>query len=702
MKLTNRQLIFIAIFCLTLLGITCWIIFVEYDRPWKKYQQGFAQLQYDIAPGRKFERSEKSIKQLWLKDFAETDRCTTCHPGADKPGFENAPQPYKTHSGDYLKHHPVEQYGCVICHEGQGAALTVEAAHGEAGNWPRPVLTGALAQSSCGKCHFMGQALPSDSAIAGAEIYSEGWRLFQEYNCIGCHKLKGDKRPEYIGPPLASIGSKVNKDWLVGWLKNPEGYLPETRMPRFNITDEEIEYIAEYLLSLKTVLRRGTPRRAPADNNGEKLVESLGCLGCHTINNKGNAFAPDLSDIGNKVNQDWLFQWLKKPGEFNSKTRMPDVMLSETEAGNVTAYLMTLKHPHPNPPPSRGRGSDGRYLSEEVNQYGKLKIKYSPSPGGRGSGGGGSLANEIEKGRKLVKAFGCTGCHEIGSLIFQYDAPELSGMGDKRIDELFFGNMTADEKDLISWLRIKVTDPGRFNTDKMAVRMPVYKFSGKQAEALVVFLLSLRKDYVPPKYIRNMFDPDRAGIRGKKVFEKHNCSGCHPLNKAGGNIAPDLTDAGKKARSEWLFSFLERPHKIRPFQILKARMPDFKLSSKDINDVIEYLYFISGEPYPFDSEPKREIPPEDVFDGEKLYQEVFACSSCHTVGGQGGEIGPDNTDLASRLKREWLERWMRDPQAIKPDVRMPKFKFEDWEFTALTNYLMTMGKYRFVQVRNSD
>lgn len=673
MKLSYRQHIFIAIFCSVLLGTALWAIYAEYNRPWKHYQKEFAQLAESGAQKTPVNIRAEKVRQLWLRELGEVDRCTTCHLGANKPGFEDAPQPYKTHSGNYLKKHPVETFGCVICHEGQGTALTVEGAHGEVGNWPKPVLKGVFAQSSCGKCHVMEQALPLDSELGGAPVYSYGWRLFQEYGCTGCHQLKGNKRPDYIAPSLTSIGSKVNKDWMKRWLKNPKDYLPSGRMPRFNLTKEEIENVADYLMSRAVLQYAPTVHVESLNkydiNDGEILFTSLGCSGCHKINSKGSSFAPDLSDIGSKVNPQWLFKRLQNPGAFQSKKRMPDMKLGEDEVRRITAYLMTLKRPRP--AGSLHADSDRR----------------------------GPQTENIEKGKKLVRDLGCAACHEIEGLSFAYNAPELDGIGDKRVDELFFGNITGIEKDLIRWMKIKVRDPGRFNTDRMAARMPDYNFNEKQAEAMAVFLLGRHRDPVPEKYTRNMFHAEKADIRGKRIFETYNCLGCHQLDGKGGTLAPVLTGAGKKSRPEWLFSFLKNPDKIRPPQILKAGMPDFNLSDSDIRDVIEYLCLLSGEPYPYKVEPNREIPPEDVFDGEKLYQEVFACTSCHTAGGRGGEIGPDHTDLASRLKREWIEQWLRDPQSITPDVRMPRYTFKDWEFEALTNYLMTMGKYRFVHVR---
>ena len=338
MKLTRNQLILNAVFCLILLTVIIWALYTEYDRPWKKYQKD-------------------KIQQLWLEDLGETDRCITCHQGIDKSDFINKPQPFKTHSSDYLKNHKVEKFGCVVCHEGQGAALTVDAAHGNAENWTRPVLKGFFVQSSCGKCHLMDQRLPLSVELQGASVFIEGWKLFNEYNCIGCHKLKGYERPERIGPALTAIGNKVNRDWLIKWLKDPKEYLKNTKMPGPKLSDNEIGYMADYLLSLTgggekqagrpySIKASGKAPDLPGNGGsveGKKLVKELGCLGCHMIEEKGNNFAPDLSGIGNKVNTDWTYRFLKDPKAYDPKTMIPDIVMSEEEIQNIAAYLVTLK-----------------------------------------------------------------------------------------------------------------------------------------------------------------------------------------------------------------------------------------------------------------------------------------------------------------------------------------------------------------------
>jgi mono/diheme cytochrome c family protein len=708
MKLTRNQLILNAVFCLILVAVIIWALYAEYDRPWKKYQK------------------DKKIQQLWLSELDIVDRCSTCHQGIDKSGAGDKPQPFKTHSGNYLKHHKVEKFGCVVCHEGQGAALTVDAAHDDVKNWTKPVLKGSFAQSSCGKCHPMNHRLPLTVELKGAPVFIQGWKLFNEYNCIGCHKMPGYKRPDRIGPSLTAIGSKVNRDWLLKWLKDPKEYLKNTKMPGPKLSDKEIGHMADYLLSLAVVnenpptspffkggvyspLSRGVRGVSPplekggkggfekADSvEGKNLVKELGCLGCHMIDEKGNNFAPDLSGIGNKVNADWPYRFLKNPKTYDPKAMIPDILISEEEIQNITAYLMTLKknkYDMKNPPRSPFfKGGIYSPLSRGVRGV-------SPSLVKRGEG---RFIDNINKGKKLVKDKGCTGCHEIEKLPKGYDAPPLDGTGNKRIDELYWGNIKDIKKTLADWLLIKVMHPEKFATDKIVTRMPNYRFNEQQAKSLVTFLLGMKKDAVPVKYMKTLVEPDSPEIRGKKVFEKYNCLGCHKLNKKGGDVSVDLTKEGKKSRPDWLFAFLKTPYKIRPDQMLKARMPDFKLSKEEINDVIEYLALLAEVPYPYNFEPKKEVHPEDIDDGEKLYYEIFACIGCHSINGRGGQVGPDHTDVASRLTKEWIEQWLKDPQAIQSDVRMPKFKFQKWEFEALTNYLLTLGKYRFVQVKKTD
>src|SRR6202521_3162391 len=63
------------------------------------------------------------IQQTSIDDFdrnafdqavARVDRCQSCHMGIDKKGFENAPEPFRTHPNfeQVILKHPPEKLGC--------------------------------------------------------------------------------------------------------------------------------------------------------------------------------------------------------------------------------------------------------------------------------------------------------------------------------------------------------------------------------------------------------------------------------------------------------------------------------------------------------------------------------------------------------------------------------------------------------------
>src|SRR5213593_4179618 len=56
-----------------------------------------------------------------FKAIPRVDRCTTCHQGIDQKGFQDAPQPFRTHPNLDLyissaSPHPMETFGCNTWH----------------------------------------------------------------------------------------------------------------------------------------------------------------------------------------------------------------------------------------------------------------------------------------------------------------------------------------------------------------------------------------------------------------------------------------------------------------------------------------------------------------------------------------------------------------------------------------------------------
>ena len=116
-----------------------------------------------------------------------------------------------------------------------------------------------------------------------ARWIQEGETIFRMARCISCHLVDG--KGGTIAPDLVNITTKVQLDWLFDWIKNPRAYQPNTKMPHYRFTDQEILKIITYLNSLKTSEISSDDENFAYSSGevkrGEKLVIEYGCLGCH-------------------------------------------------------------------------------------------------------------------------------------------------------------------------------------------------------------------------------------------------------------------------------------------------------------------------------------------------------------------------------------------------------------------------------------
>ena len=335
------------------------------------------------APMLDFMAPTLRIQQVVLEDLTDdyhfakvqkVDRCTTCHLGIDQKGFEEAQQPFRTHSklDLYLgstSPHPVEKFGCTVCHGGNGHSVSFkDSAHmpqsheqGEAWRkkyhweklekWDPNMLPLNHVQASCVKCHTSVVEVPQ------ADRLNEGRVLAQRFGCVNCHKIQGYENRWKGGASLENVQSKLDKEWIVKWLEDPKVFRPSTKMPKVfhlsnNTSQEEfdrdnaaIQSIATYLIKNSEPVDLGSPPVSGDAASGEKLVKEIGCLGCHgAAGMKIDSYAAELSSLGSKVKSEWLYTWLKDPKHYLRNTRMPNLRLTDQQAADITAYLLLQKN----------------------------------------------------------------------------------------------------------------------------------------------------------------------------------------------------------------------------------------------------------------------------------------------------------------------------------------------------------------------
>jgi len=89
----------------------------------------------------------------------------------------------------------------------------------------------------------------SDNHENLTEQVARGKLVWEENNCIGCHTLLGEGA--YFAPELGNVYLRFGKstEAIKGFIKGrPANGIPGRRsMPQFNLTDEQLNDVAEFL-----------------------------------------------------------------------------------------------------------------------------------------------------------------------------------------------------------------------------------------------------------------------------------------------------------------------------------------------------------------------------------------------------------------------------------------------------------------------
>ncbi|MBS1903204.1 MAG: c-type cytochrome [Bacteroidetes bacterium] len=704
-----------------------------------------------IAIDRKIEAVDKmpiQVKQTVLYNYEKTnfnnlkmrvDRCETCHLSYADPLFKNDtlisgdkteianwkkankyndPEHYKIKTnGDtvvavvsalyrmhpnvdlMIKKHRVGEptapgvLGCTSCHEGQGQSIVSEEfAHGFERHWSQPLLTGHYVESSCQNCHS------GKFDFEDAKYISMGKKLFIGFGCYGCHPMPGLEEQTGQGPSLLNVSKKVTADWMYQWIKNPRGWSHSTRMPNFMFTDEEARQVTAFIMD-----RSKESNYAPLAHRsgggdalkGKQTFFDAGCVACHSIDDyksddlmrvkEGNSFGPNLNKEGSKVTAEWLFDWLKNPKNYQAHSRMPSLRLSDDEASDLTAYLM-----------------------QHTGSNDSVKTGFT-----------GSLTNaaDITAGEKLVKGYGCFGCHQIKGLEKESKVSvSLSTFGKKTPGELFYGDLDGkvlegwrhtfekaglplgqvdeaeihESQDWYTWTVGKMMNSRIYATERITQKMPNFQMSTQEAYALSVFLRSQTGVYVAPGYGDSKTEANQVAVdKGRFFTYWNNCVGCHKIESGGGYVAkfinekyagdqniayftpPFLGPEGSRVQENWLHTFLQGPVKIRP--LVKMRMPSYGFSDDDISLATNYFLGLHKRPFVltnYEYQANASMVPH----GKEMFDKL-KCLSCHYVGttGEATAKAPNLANVKKRLRPDWITTWISRPDSVMPGTPMTAF-----------------------------
>jgi len=185
-------------------------------------------------------------------------------------------------------------------------------------------------------------------------------------------------------------------------------------------------------------------------------------------------------------------------------------------------------------------------------------------------------------------------------------------------------------------------------------------------------------------------------VRGKHLFDKNNCMGCHTILGEGAYYAPELTKVYERRGVAFITAMLTDPELMYPGQ---RKMVKYNFSDQEKQDLVAFFQWIGEmDLNGFPAKPSLgQIVAGNTGAGNVsssivkrtnrplLFNQM--CIACHTLEGQGGAIGPALDGVGSRRTAEYIHAWLANPAAIKADSKMPKLPLSESDITELTAFL---------------
>ncbi len=519
-----------------------------------------------------------------FKEVQRTDRCASCHIfidrgtppdntiGFDKESLRNLDSPtLKTSDISVYSHHPrldlfvgsnsphpVEKFGCTICHSGQGGSATFnfayhspdrgktngdefesylhkkdrwEKEHGWHASlhpdylWDFPMTHARFVESSCLKCHHQVTDLIRTDGREEAPKVLKGYRLVRDLGCFGCHEISGYNRGRSVGPdlrlepypPLDDI-SPLERSKLTADANDPPGQLRKV--------------------------------------------------------------GPGLRRVAEKTTHAWVANWLRSPRSFRPDTKMPHFW---GQQNNTPHQLSDYQEGASQLPDDQKKFPDAEmdaasfYLVEASKSFLNHlhQVKQLPDAEWR---------QEQEAYREFLK--------------LDERRRENPKLIPRQNDQVYVKDFPV-----VPLSKLKGAERDKLTKDQLAAVLNY--FAERDRFRKMMDQLDAKNDkgeelfpYPPPELKDHTANP----ANGKSLFELRGCLGCHShdavkiYNGAGdlvskADFGPTLSGLKEKLGNDrvkaekWLYYWLTDPTTYHP----RTKMPNPQLEPKDRADIAAWL-----------------------------------------------------------------------------------------------------------------
>jgi HEAT repeat protein/mono/diheme cytochrome c family protein len=458
-------------------------------------------------------------------------------------------------------------------------------------------------------------------------------------------------------------------------------------------------------------------------NRGRVLYQETACNACHLSyglkirkqdllpgEKPVRRVGPPLSSIASKVDKKWAYSWISHTPSFKPAARMPPIFprevvglppsvvpegtkkeqIKEYEAVMISCAVEYLF-------------AQSRPLELEEIPPGILEVEEW------------KIADQVERGRAIVRDRGCLGCHK-----FEEDYPAGYFQTQIFLEEEFATNLFGSGNKFDSplgkrWLYNWLKKPQHYSID---TPMPVFGFKDAEIGDLIQFLLSLKIDNEARKTndlkTWNPRDPPLSAQGGSPEMVKLlDVLVAHQKGPTGATLAEKVLWEGRfvvdmftcyschKLGEEWEAKPIvwgTVSHDLLPPRLIMARMPLYELNPNESNLMVTYLWgAVEGSAPPKDrhvTRPERKA----VAEGEYLLRK-FNCQGCHTLDHtrlhlrDGDRVRAAEAMFKSRLERtadsphpHWAVDWLRTPSTLDYEPVQKKYQsvvpvpiIERWE-----------------------
>ena len=299
---------------------------------------------------------------------------------------------------------------------------------------------------------------------------------------------------------------------------------------------------------------------------------------------------------------------------------------------------------------------------------------------------------QLNLGRTILTRYGCVHCHAItrpdGSKVEATDhPPSLAHIADKTTREWVF-----------SWLK----DPQAYAA---STTMPNYKLSDADASDISAYLASSSAPQAGDTAAADTKPTANADpSAGPSLYGESFCASCHAVQNAagnlvGGDLGPELTRVGNKAKPEWLAAWLQNP---RVYDATTP-MPHYRFTPQQIATLVAFLQAKTDSDYGSGVHLDT-AGPQQIAHGRKLIVEL-GCAACHEINGvqKPENFAPELSTIGSKPLAQivflpgmehslpaYITGKIRQPHAFGSSVKMPQFTLTSSQTDALTTALLAL------------